>query len=67
MKKANNIVTKDMLKKALKDKVITIELKDNLPELIDRKDKYSRRMIKLNMYINKKIYKDLEYLGMMNN
>lgn len=49
-----NYVTKDMLKKALKDKIITIELKDNLPELIDRKDKYSRRMIKLNMYINKK-------------
>lgn len=49
-----NYVTKDMLKKALKDKAITIDLKDNLPDLIDRKDKYSRRMLKLNMYINKR-------------
>lgn len=46
-------VTRDMLKRALKNKSITIEVKDNMPDLIDRKDKYSKLMIKLNRCINK--------------
>lgn len=42
-----NYITRDMLKKALDDESIIIELKDNLPALVDRKDKYSKRLVKL--------------------
>lgn len=40
-------VTRDMLKRALDNNSVTIEIKDKLPYLEDRKDKYSKRMIKL--------------------
>lgn len=40
-------VTRDMLKKALDNNIITIELEDKLPNILDRKDKYSKRMVKL--------------------